>query len=231
VLQLHTQYSNVPRKLVVAKRLAQCLNPALPAGVHQKALEVYGVIFDSAGAAQLAEDLPLWSYGLFPFLHNASMSVKPLLLALYKKYYLPLGARLRPSLKGLVIALLPGLEEEHSEFFDPVLAMLDQLSDRIGSAAFFQSLALSLVAAPSLRGAAVNYLIRRVAKFSKPEDAVSQFGSDLRLLAIGVAATLEDDRMLVQRGALELLVSSFPFESKIFSEAELDVIVKAAVHV
>jgi hypothetical protein len=35
----------VPHKVVVAKRLAQCLNPSLPSGVHQKALEVYAYIF------------------------------------------------------------------------------------------------------------------------------------------------------------------------------------------
>ena len=36
---------NVPRKSLVAKRLMQCLNPALPSGVHQKTLEVYATIF------------------------------------------------------------------------------------------------------------------------------------------------------------------------------------------
>lgn len=35
------QFKEIPRKLIVAKRLAQCLNPALPTGVHQRALEVY----------------------------------------------------------------------------------------------------------------------------------------------------------------------------------------------
>jgi hypothetical protein len=33
----------------VALRLSQCLNPALPSGVHQKALEVYGYIFQAIG--------------------------------------------------------------------------------------------------------------------------------------------------------------------------------------
>lgn len=33
----------------MAKRLAQCLNPALPAGVHSKALEVYAQIFKTIG--------------------------------------------------------------------------------------------------------------------------------------------------------------------------------------
>lgn len=35
----------VPHKVLVSKRLAQCLNPSLPSGVHQKALEVYTYIF------------------------------------------------------------------------------------------------------------------------------------------------------------------------------------------
>jgi hypothetical protein len=36
----------VPHKALVAKRLSQCLNPSLPSGVHQKALEVYTYIFN-----------------------------------------------------------------------------------------------------------------------------------------------------------------------------------------
>lgn len=35
----------VPHKVLVSKRLAQCLNPSLPSGVHQKTLEVYTYIF------------------------------------------------------------------------------------------------------------------------------------------------------------------------------------------
>jgi hypothetical protein len=42
-------YPEIPRKLLVAKRLAQCLNRALPSGVHQRALDVYGYIFTMIG--------------------------------------------------------------------------------------------------------------------------------------------------------------------------------------
>jgi hypothetical protein len=44
-------YTEIPRKLLVAKRLAQCLNPALPSGVHQRALDVYAHIFASIGVS------------------------------------------------------------------------------------------------------------------------------------------------------------------------------------
>lgn len=44
-------YSEIPRKVIVAKRLAQCLNPALPAGVHTRALDVYSHIFSMIGVS------------------------------------------------------------------------------------------------------------------------------------------------------------------------------------
>ena len=40
-MQLYMQFKEIPRKVIVGKRLAQCLNPALPTGVHQRALDVY----------------------------------------------------------------------------------------------------------------------------------------------------------------------------------------------
>lgn len=47
--QAYPQFPVIPRKLLVTKRLAQSLNPGLPPGVHQKALEVYDYIFKSIG--------------------------------------------------------------------------------------------------------------------------------------------------------------------------------------
>ena len=47
--QSYQQFKEIPRKLVVAKRLSQCLNPALPNGVHQRALDVYLHIFAVLG--------------------------------------------------------------------------------------------------------------------------------------------------------------------------------------
>lgn len=95
-LQSYMQLKEIPRKLIVAKRLSQCLNPALPTGVHQRALEVYAHIFAVVGVrAQLVRstaqgadviayhkseglkaDLALWSSGLFPFFEYAATSVK-----------------------------------------------------------------------------------------------------------------------------------------------------------
>lgn len=45
VLQSFPKYNYIPKRVSVCKRLAQCLHPALPSGVHLKALEVYIVAF------------------------------------------------------------------------------------------------------------------------------------------------------------------------------------------
>jgi hypothetical protein len=68
----------------------------------------------------LRRDLLVWSSGLFPFFQSAATSVRPILISLYETYYLPLGEDLRPATKALVLALLPGMEEETGDFFDRV---------------------------------------------------------------------------------------------------------------
>ncbi|XP_045396593.1 protein dopey-2 isoform X2 [Lemur catta] len=116
-LQSNLRYSLLPRRLIISKRLAQCLHPALPSGVHLKALETYEIIFKIVGTKWLAKDLFLYSCGLFPLLAHAAMSVRPVLLGLYEKYFLPLQKLLLPSLQAFVVGLLPGLEEG-SEIYD-----------------------------------------------------------------------------------------------------------------
>ena len=59
-LQSNLRYSLLPRRLVISKRLAQCLHPALPSGVHLKALETYEIIFKIVGTKWLAKDLFLY---------------------------------------------------------------------------------------------------------------------------------------------------------------------------
>lgn len=62
VLQNNAKYQVVPKKLTIGKRLAQCLHPALPSGVHRKALETYEIIFKIIGPKRLAKDLFLYRY-------------------------------------------------------------------------------------------------------------------------------------------------------------------------
>lgn len=78
------------------------------------------------GPDLLAKDISLYSSGLFPLLANAALSVKPVLLSVYETYFLPLKKGLRPCLTGLIIALLPGLEEG-SDFYARTFALLKNI--------------------------------------------------------------------------------------------------------
>lgn len=117
VLVGNTKYPVIPKRVTIGKRLAQCLHPALPSGVHLKALETYDIIFKCIGTQRLAQDLFIYSAGLFPLLGHAAMGVKPVLLTLYERHFVALGKEIKPGLNGILLGLLPGLEEG-SELLD-----------------------------------------------------------------------------------------------------------------
>ncbi|CAG8680344.1 18141_t:CDS:10 [Gigaspora margarita] len=233
--QAYPQFPVIPRKLLVTKRLAQSLNPGLPPGVHQKALEVYDYIFKSIGSEQLAEDLPIYSQGLFPFFQYAAMSVKPQLIGLYEQHMFPLKEKLRPVMKAFIIALLPGLEEEGSEFFDKVLSLLDYLSGIVEKSYFLQSMWLVLITCPALRTPALSYLSRRMPKISSKEDVAVVLGDDVGIMVRAFSATLGDKQVLVQRAILELLVVNFPLKvnnfGDIMQQDDLILLMKSATSV
>lgn len=107
------------------------------------------------------------------------LTVKPGLLKLFEDCILPLSPRaLQPALKGIILALLPGLEEEGSDEFERTLALLNQFRDNfsqsqtinsgsIGSSnerIFWQSLFLTTITSSSRRPGALAYLVRTLPK-------------------------------------------------------------------
>ncbi|KAH6916730.1 Dopey, N-terminal-domain-containing protein [Coprinopsis sp. MPI-PUGE-AT-0042] len=232
--QTYMQFKEIPKKLIVAKRLAQCLNPALPTGVHQRALEVYTHILSVLGLEGLKRDLALWSAGLFPFFEYAATSVKPSLLSIYTTYYVPLQGGLRPIMKSFILALLPGLEEETGEFFEKVVGLLDNLATSVAMSFFFQNIWLVMLTTPAARGTAVNYLSRRLPRVNADEDITEIVGKDIGLMIRAFAAALEDDNLLVRRGTLDLLLQVMKIDSLAIKKAQAEdraIIMRAAIGV
>ena len=72
-------FSKISTKHMLAKRLAQCLNPQLPAGLHEAVLETYEIILKDILLKNnnlLGENLGFYASGLFPFFQNASINNK-----------------------------------------------------------------------------------------------------------------------------------------------------------
>ncbi|KAF2459587.1 Dopey, N-terminal-domain-containing protein [Lineolata rhizophorae] len=173
-----TNIGPVPHKALVSQRLAQCLNPSLPSGVHQKALEVYGFLFSMMGKDNLAKDLHLFFPGLAPTLSFASLSVRPAFLSLFEDFVLPLDFWvLRPALKSIILSLLPALEEESAEDFDRVFKILVKLKEAVrenreigsskieqGDSTFWQCFFLAAITNQSRRPGALAFLMRSLPK-------------------------------------------------------------------
>ncbi|KAJ6784133.1 hypothetical protein PWT90_09007 [Aphanocladium album] len=251
----------IPAKATLSKRLSQCLNPTLPSGVHQKALEVYTYVFDTIGADGLSRDLPLYLPGLAPTLSFASLSVRSPFLELLEKYFVKLDARsLRPAMRSIILALLPGLEDETSEDFDRTLRLVGsfkkairpatskELTDHhsVGDDFFWQCFFLASITSHSRRGGALAYLVRHLPALGAPagakelddnsqELATMVTSPEPGLLVRCFASGLADEQVLIQRGFLDLLVSHLPLDSKVLQtrvkSSDLELLLKSAVGV
>lgn len=252
----------IPSKATVAKRLSQCLNPSLPSGVHQKALEVYNHIFATIGNDGLSRDLPLYLPGLAPTLSFASLSVRSPYLDILEQYFLQIDRRsLRPAMKSMILALLPGLEDETAEDFERTLKLMtsfkgairgpdsELLSDEHASDDdyFWQCFFLASVTSNSRRGGALAYLVRHLPTQGL-SSAATHKGPPLSERAAAVVTSPEpgllvrcfasglcDEQLLIQRGFLDLLVTHIPLNSDVLQSRvkpdDLELLLRAAIGV
>lgn len=245
---------DIPHSRTIAIRLAQCLNPALPSGVHQKALEVYAYIFSTFGNGHVASHIQEYLPGLTAVLSFASLSVRPGLYSLLEDHIVALPpSALRPALKSLILSLLPALEDETGEDFERAFAILRTLERSFTSDVrsidlsheqdgyFWQCLFLSVITSPSRRQGALNYLTRTLPKLASEAAGSneSQKAADLivspepGLLVRCFVCGLSDSQLLVQRGFLDILVTHLPLDSMVLQmkvgNDDLDRLVAAAV--
>ena len=108
----------------------------------------------------------------------ASLAIKPALLSLFETRILPLRASaLRPAMKAILLALLPGLEEETGEDFEHTMHILEGFKIAVGRGVteglhadissdqfFWQCLFLASITSPSRRQGALAYMTRHLPK-------------------------------------------------------------------
>ncbi|KAI5291135.1 hypothetical protein KEM54_006203, partial [Ascosphaera aggregata] len=192
---------------------------------------------------QLSQDITLYLPGIASTLTFASLSVRPLFLSHFQKYLLQLNhSAIRPALKAILLALLPGLEEETSEDFETALHIVDEFRNlRLGdngfegdgTGYFWQTLFLISLTSPSRRTGVLAYLGRHFPKlgdsgpWSAQLETEHEEDKELKntvravtlpepgLLIRCFAAGLTDSQVLVQRSFLDLLVTHIPLHSSL----------------
>jgi hypothetical protein len=205
---------------------------------------VYNYIFSTIGTDSLSRDLSLYLPGLSSTLSFASLTVRSPFLDLLKTHLVPLDPlSLRPALKAIILALLPGLEEETSEDFDQTLKLLNDFKKAVrpkggqdghenttGDEYFWQCFFLASITGANRRLGALAYLVRSLPKLETQSRSGSVPNLDREpangteiittpepgLLLRCFAAGLKDEQLLIQRGYLDLLVTHLPLHATVF---------------
>ena len=138
----HFNYSLLPNKLILAKRLNQCLNPSLPGGLHQKVLETYLKILKNIlekNNGYLGNNLSLFSSGLFPSFLNTNIDNKMFYLnKIINEIYLNLNdIEFETCLSGLIVSILPGLEDQNEKLNVSIKSTFQKFLEKIGKYKFF----------------------------------------------------------------------------------------------
>lgn len=205
------------------------MHPALPSGVHLKALETYDVIFSNTGVERLASELFIYSAGLFPLLGYAAMNVRPSLLEIYEKYFVPLGERLRPALSGFLSGVLPGLEAG-LDHFERTNTLLSQVCNAVSPIYFYSCLWECVATNSSIRLPAITYVIDHFNKRVGMSEQTYLMGRNVELMMTGLCACLNDAVILVQRNTLEFLLLGFPLHTNLLSQSDVIKLVTNALN-
>ena len=243
--------------MIIAKRLAQCLHPALPSGVHLKALETYDLIFKLVGAARLSNELFIYSAGLnshfknlillfrllatfvnvcmhllytglYPLLAHAALNVRPVLLTLYEVHLVPIAEYLKPGLSGFLNGVLPGLEEG-ADHYDRTSTLLDKICSGVTSSIFYGCLWKCVAENSQIRLPAYTYILAHFDRKRTLEDQIEILGQNVDLMIHSLCISLEDASVLVQRSALEFLLAAFPLHGSYLLQPDIVQLLAAAI--
>ena len=185
---------------------------------------------------RLAQELFLYSAGLFPLLGHAAMNVRSTLLTVYETHFVPLGERLRPALNGLLIGVLPGLEEG-TDHFDRTNKLLESICEASHPPIFYGALWECVASNQSIRLPAITFVLSHIDKRGRRDDGEATpvadrqsyiLGNDRDVTVRAACAAVQDSSVLVQRNALDLLLVLFPVHEKTLGDADKVAVVTAA---
>ena len=173
-------FSKISAKHMLAKRLAQCLNPEFPNGVHEVILDIYTYLLTNINLNQdsaIQDNLGLYLSGLFPFFSHASLPnkkkfidniVKPILLNIKVEEKIL-------CFPGLLAALIPGLDDNDEKTTKLIFQSFDDFIEKFKTEnhpqIFFASFWTLLLRNQHLRKGGMKSLIQKIINTAIPQKA------------------------------------------------------------
>lgn len=203
--------SQLPLAPQISEMLSMCLDPSLPAGVHQMCIDVYDTVFTILGPEKLSETINIWLPGLLPVVSWSAFNVKPHVLEVFQKHVIPAvkphPTEFREVYRPLLLSLLPSIEDESVDCFAEIMQLLNTLrTHSFGDSGefFWRCFYLTVITSPDSRLGSLTYLNKN-----------SPYLDETGFLVRAVCCGLEDANVLVQRGFLDMLAKHLPLDSKL----------------
>lgn len=154
------------------------------------------------------------------------MNVRPALLEIYEKYFVPLGERLRPALSGFLSGVLPGLEPG-MDHFKRTNMLMEQVCATVSPVYFYTCVWECVATNSAIRLPAVTYVLDHYSRKVTTGEQRYILGDNVDLTVSALCACLNDPVILVQRNTLEFLLIGFQLHNSILSHTDM---VKLVTH-
>ena len=218
-------------RVTLSKRLAQCLNPSVPGGLHEMALEIYSMLYDNIKKYNnnlLGDNLGLYSSGLFPFFIYASAQNKIKFLEnIIKKHYLTLEkCEFKLCLSGMLICILPGLEEQNETLQKTIKEIFKESRNILGDEYFYGILWSIIFKNSRLRIDCIKYINETIPIYKDLSENESEFEICKKnffpntsiLVLNSLKVLIEDSDLQTQRISMDFIISHFPLNNNILEE-------------
>ena len=219
----YLEFAKLSNRHTLSKRLAQCLNPECPGGVHEVVLDIYQLILNniiSKNEAKLMDNLGLYACGLFPFFPNASLTNKKKYLEIIvKKNFLCIDINeFILCLPGLLCSIIPGLDDNNDEMTQMIYDTLDLIKSKIKEHNFFGVYWTLILRNNHLRSSGMKYLLEKTTKYIdikksnlKKEDIIKNYFPNINTVVINaLCSVIEEKEIPTVRMGMDFIITRFP---------------------
>ena len=221
-------FSYLTDRITLSKRLAQCLNPECPGGVHEVVIKIYTIIFQnilSKNNNKLSDNLGIYSSGLFPFFSYASIANKLIFLdSIVTSCFLKLGQNeLSLCLPGLLSSLIPGLDDNNEKTSQKIFSVFDEIKKNMKKGVFYGIYWSLLLRNKSLRASGIKYLYERMIKYNdynildnekKKEILEDEFPDINNLVVNSLCQLIEEQDIPTVRTTMDFIILRLPLSKE-----------------
>ena len=214
-------------KQMLAKRLAQGLNPECPSGLHEVTIDVYEVFLKNIMEYhdnKLRDNLSLYACGLFPFFPNATSQNKNRFL---EKIFYPIFFNLNKEefklcLPGLLSSLIPGLDDNTEQTTKLIYQTFDDIISKNNGEFerdFFGIYWMLLLRCQHLRSSGIKYLLEKSITYQdyikldeeKRKEKIEKQYPNLNVTVINaLCEIIKDNDIPTVRNGMDFIITRLP---------------------